>query len=101
MSELNCNSSKGASKLASVLQSRMAKIISGSSSVNVEKGEILSGKRLKLFSIPDAILDKDDYYVCTSIQKSSPLSKGDMVLVVWTLDGDPVVIDKITEADTL
>ena len=97
----NSNSSKGISKLASVLQDRMVKVAGRNSSISVEKGEIISGKRLKLYSIPDAILGRDDYMVCVSIQKENPLKVGDLVLVVWTFDGDPVVIDKITDANRI
>lgn len=95
------NSSKGASRLASVLQARMAKVMNGASSVIAEKGEILAGGKLKLYSIPDAILDKDDYSVCYSIQKTRALKKGDQVLIVWTFDGEPIVIDKIVQADSV
>lgn len=95
------NSSKGASKLASVLQNRMAEVMKGSSSVSVDMGEIFSDNRLKLYSIPDAILDTNDYSVCATIQNTSKLKEGDKVLVVWTFDGEPVVIDKIIEASNL
>lgn len=97
----NKNSSKGAAKLASVLQRRMEQVIGGNSSIPVDRGEIMGGKKLKLYSIPDAILDKDDYSVCATIQSTSELKAGDQVLVVWTFDGEPVVIDKIIEADKL
>lgn len=97
----NKNSSKGAARLASVLQRRMEQVIGGNSSVAVDRGEIMGGKKLKLYSIPDAILDKDDYSVCATIQTTSELKAGDCVLVVWTFDGEPVVIDKIVEADKL
>ena len=90
---------KGAAKLASVLQSRMVSVNNRMSPISVERGEILSGRKLKLYSVPDSILDKNDYSVCVTIQKTTPIKKGDRVLVVWTLDGEPVVIDKITEAD--
>ena len=95
------NSSKGISKLASVLQERMVRVAGRNSSINVEKGEIISGKRLKLYSIPDAILGQDDYMVCVSLQKENPLKVGDLVLVVWTFDGDPIVIDKIADANRI
>lgn len=95
------NSNKGAAKLASVLQERMAQVIGGHNSIAVDRGEILSGKKLKLYSIPDSILDKDDYSVCDTIHSMSELKAGDQVLVVWTFDGEPVVIDKIVEADKL
>lgn len=97
----NKNSSKGAARLASVLQRRMEQVIDGNSSIPVDRGEIMGGKKLKLYSIPDAILDKDDYSVCATIQSTSELKAGDRVLVVWTFDGEPVVIDKIVEADKL
>ena len=56
---------------------------------------------MRLYSIPDAILYKDDYSVCLTIQSMSRLKAGDQVLVLWTFDGEPVVIDKIVEADKL
>lgn len=93
------NSTKGVAKLASVMQQRMAQMLKGGAGVIAERGEIVKGKKLKLYSIPDAILDRDDYSVCVSIQEQSPLKAGDRVLIVWTYDGEPVVIDKITEAD--
>lgn len=98
---MSSNSSKGASKLASVLQKRMAQVVNGRTSVIAEKGEIVAGRKLKLFSIPDAILDRDDYSVCYTVQQTRPLKKGDVVLVVWTFDGEPVVIDRIVEADSI
>lgn len=95
------NSSKGGAKLAHVIQQRMRTMIERGTSVSVERGEIVSGRKLKLYSIPDAILDKDDYSVCMTVYKESPLKTGDRVLIVWTNDGEPVVIDKITEANKL
>ena len=95
------NSSKGTAKLASVIQSRMEKVIHGSSSILIDKGEILAKKKLKFFSIPDAIIEKNVYSVCAGVQEARPLEVGDQVLVLWTFDGDPVVIDKIVQADTL
>ena len=93
------NSSKGGAKLASVLHERMKKTFNGNTGVIAERGEIVSGKKLKLYSIPDSILDRDDYSVCVTIQNESPLKVGDRVLILWTNDGEPVVIDKIIEAD--
>ncbi len=95
------NTNKGSSKLASVLQERMFQVFNGNNSVSVDRGEILSGKKLKLYSIPDAILDKDDYSVCATINSTSELKAGNQVLVVWTFDGEPVIIDKIVEADKI
>ena len=98
-------SSKGSAMLASVLQERMSQVTKRNSSISVETGEILSGYKLKLSSIPGAILDKDDYSVCATIQqklpcqKNFPIKPGDKVLIVWTYDGEPVVIDKLLEAD--
>lgn len=97
----NKNNSKGAAKLASVIQRRMEQVIGGKSSVSVDRGEIMDGNKMRLYSIPDAILDKDDYSVCLTIQSMSRLKAGDQVLVLWTFDGEPVVIDKIVEADKL
>ena len=100
------NSSKGASRLAGVLQNRMAQIAGRNTSVIVETGEILSGRKLKVSSLPGSVLDKDDYSVCASLQtkmpcqSSYPFGVGDQVLVVWTFDGEPVVIDKLLRADS-
>lgn len=93
--------SKGASKLASVLQSRMLKVMSSATSISVDRGVVLTGKKLKLLSLPDVILDKDDYSVCATIQETRTLKAGDSVLVVWTYDGEPVVIDRLVEADRI
>ena len=99
------NGSKGASKLASVLQKRMSKIADRKDKVCVETGEILAGYKLKISSIPGQVLDKDEYSVCSTVQRKIPCQKefpiqpGDRVLVVWTFDDEPVVIDKLVEAD--
>lgn len=94
------NSSKGASKLANVLHQRMRSVAERASGIVAERGEIMSGKKLKLFSVPDAILDKSDYSVCITIQnEDNPLKEGERVLVVWTMDGEPVVVDRIMEAN--
>ena len=93
------NSSKGAAKLASILQKRMEKVVKGSSSILIDKGEILEKKKLKISSIPDAIIEKNVYLVCAGIKEARPLEVGDQVLVLWTFDGDPVVIDKIEPAN--
>lgn len=90
------NSNKGISSLASVIQRRMARVAGGNNSVNAETGEIVQGNKLKLHSIPNAVLKRRDYSVCATIQKTSPLKTGDRVLIVWTFDGEPVVIDKIS-----
>lgn len=99
------NSSKGVAKFASVLQQRMSQVNKRNTSVTVEFGEILKGRKLKVSSLPGTVLDKDDYSVCASLQAkmpcqgSYPIEPGDKVLVVWTLDGEPVVIDRILSAD--
>ena len=73
--------------------------------VPLETGEIMAGRKLKLSSLPGHVLDKDDYSVCASLQakmpcqKSYPIKAGDQVLVAWTFDGEPVVIDRILRAD--
>lgn len=98
-------SNKGSAMLASVLQRRMSQVAIGNTSISVETGEILAGRKLKLSSLPNAILDKDDYSVCAGLQakmpcqKSYPINPGDQVLVAWTFDGEPVVVDKILRAD--
>ena len=100
------NGTKGAAKLASSIQGRIAEMIARNASVSVEVGEILSDYKLKISSIPGQILDKDDYSVCTTIQRKLPCQKefpikpGDRVLVVWTYDGELVVIDKLAAADS-
>lgn len=99
-------SNKGISDLASVLQKRMNKTSVRVTGVQVETGEIMAGRKLKLSSLPGTILDTDDYSVCASLQtkmpcqSSYPFGAGDQVLVVWTFDGEPVVIDKIARADS-
>ena len=98
-------SSKGASSLASILQERMLLVNKRNSTISIETGEILSGYRLKLSSVPGAVLGKDDYSVCSTIQqklpcqKKFPIQPGDKVLIVWTFDREPVVIDKLYQAD--
>ena len=107
------NSNKGASSLASVIQRRMAQVAKKGSGhgVSVEMGEIVQGNKLKIYSIPGAILDSGDYSICQGVTvrndlkctcEENPINKedytlktGDKVLVVWTFDGEPVVIDKV------
>ena len=107
------NSNKGASSLASVIQRRMAQVSQKGSGhgVSVEFGEIVQGNKLKIYSIPGAILDRGDYSICEGVmvrdklkckcEESSvrdedfSLKTGDKVLIVWTFDGEPVVIDKV------
>lgn len=93
------NSSKGAHKLASVLQKRTKSIYGRETSVSAEMGLILSGGRLRIDSIPDAVIDESDYSVCQTISGTEKLKSGDRVLVIWSFDGEPVVIDKIIQAD--
>ena len=95
------NSTKGTAKLAKILQLRMSRITSHGSCISADRGEIVSGRKLKLYSLPDAILDRDDYSVCYTVQETRPLQVGDRVLVVWTYDGEPVVIDRLIEADSI
>ena len=92
---MSSNSNKGAAMFASVIQKRMQQVSEIKVGIPIETGEIIAGGRLKLSSIPDTVLDKDDYSLCTSTQ----FKNGDKVLVVWTFDGEPVVIDKILRAD--
>lgn len=107
------NSNKGISNLASVLQRRMSNVSKNGTNhgVSVEMGEIVQGDKLKLYSIPGAILGRGDYSICQGVtvrndlkcvceptpikEKDYTLKTGDKVLVVWTFDGEPVVIDKI------
>ena len=93
------NSNRGAYRLAAVLQKRLTKVSGHSIEVSAELGEIATGGKLKLDSLPDAILDKDDYSICKTISDTDPLKKDDRVLVIWTNTGEPVVIDKIVTAD--
>ena len=99
------NGSKGSDKLASILQGRMSNVSSQNKGIIVERGEIVNGKGLKISSVPGATLDTDDYTVCATIrrtlpcQSGSPINAGDKVLVLWTYDGEPVIIDKIVEAN--
>lgn len=99
------NTNKGSAMLATVLQKRMSQVVAGKSTVSLETGEIMAGRKLKLSSLPGSVLDKDDYSLCANLQakmpcqKSYPINVGDQVLVAWTYDGEPVVIDKILRAD--
>ena len=99
------NSQKGSAKLANILQGRMNNTSQRTVGVTVERGEVVSGHRLKISSVPGATLDKGDYTVCATIRRSlpcqgsSPINAGDKVLVLWTYDGEPVIIDKIVEAN--
>ena len=102
---------KGASSLASVLQRRMAQVSKKGSGhgVTVELGEIVQGNKLKIYSIPGAILDSGDFSICQGVtirndikctcdgrnSEDYSLKTGDKVLIVWTFDGEPVVIDKV------
>lgn len=111
---MGANSSKGAAKLASVLQGRMNKVSNRSAIVAAEMGVILDGNKLKVDSIPDNVLMPDDYSVgsnlyclqhygcihaegekCPSKCLKNGLHKGDRVLVIWTNDGEPIIVDRI------
>lgn len=107
------NSNNGISNLASVIQRRMAQVAKKGAGhgVIVEFGEIVQGNKLKIYSIPGAILDRGDYSICEGVYirdslkcvcedsptryKDFTLKTGDKVLIVWTFDGEPVVIDKV------
>lgn len=95
------NSSKGAHRLAVVLQKRMKQVSGNGVSLTAELGTIVSGKKLKVDSIPEAVLDSDDFLVCETISTTDPLKEGDRVLVIWTADDDPVVIDKVAYFDDI
>ena len=95
------NSTKGVDKLARELQRRMNRSVAYGAGISAERGEIVKGGKLKIYSIPDAILDKDDYSVCYTIQDTRKLQAGDRVLIIWTNDGEPVVIDRLIEADSI
>lgn len=87
------NSSKGASKLASVIQGRMNKVSNRLLNVTAEMGVILSGNKLKLDSLPDDVLTPNDYGVCSTYKES--MKRGDRVLVIWTNTEEPIIVDKI------
>ena len=87
------NSSRGAAKLASVLQSRMSKVSKRLSYVTAEMGVIIGGNKLKVDSIPDDTLSPDDYGVCSGYK--AKMENGDRVLVIWTNNGEPIIVDRI------
>lgn len=95
------NSTKGASKLALVIQERMSQVVAGKHSIVAERGEILKGGKLKLYSLPEFSLSKGDYSVCATVYATRALKAGDRVLVIWTNDNEPVVIDRMIEADSI
>ena len=92
---------KGASKLASVIHERMDKVAKNKAGIVAERGEILKGRKLKIYSLPEAVLDRRDYSVCATVYSTRALKTGDRVLVVWTNDNEPVVIDRIIEANAI
>lgn len=92
-------SEKGSYKLAMTIQNRIKKMNENNSTVNAELGTIVSGKKLKVDSLPDEIID--DYLVCSTVISQSKLSNGDRVLVIWTHDSDPVIVDQIAEGDDI
>lgn len=105
------NSKKGAYKLADVLQKRMNEVSGRNISVSSELGTIVQGDKLKLDSLPDVVLNSDDYSVCEKsmievvqdiksieplkVEKTKKLKTGDRVLVIWTGTGEPVVVDRL------
>lgn len=109
--------SKGSAKLAAVLQKRMKSVSNYGSNVNAELATISSGLGLKLDSLPGVTISSGEYFVCqsfknvTSYLKSNVagaenidtniLKPGDRVLVIWTFDGEIVVVDKILKASSL
>ena len=109
--------SKGSAKLAAVLQKRMKSVSKYDSNVNSELGTITSGLGLKIDSLPGVTIRSGDYFVCQSVKnvtsflksnvegaeniQTAILSPGDRVLVVWTYDGEIVVVDKILTASSL
>ena len=94
------NTSKGAARLANVLQKRINAVSKrAASGINAELGTITAGKKLRVDSLPDVAIDDDDYYVCKTISDTKPLKNGDRVLVTWTHLGEAIVIDKIVKAN--
>lgn len=89
--------SKGSAKLAAVLQKRMKSVSNYDSNVNAELGTISTGLGLKLDSLPGVTIQSKEYYVCQSLN----VNTGDRVLVVWTFDGEIVVVDRILKASSL
>lgn len=87
----NKNSSHGASRLAAVLQERMKSVNNHEGDVAAELGNIGKNNGLRVDSLPGITMDTGDYSTCSSYKPKS----GDRVLVIWTNDGEPVVIDKI------
>lgn len=95
---------KGSAKLASVLQKRMKRISNYGTSINAELGTISSGLGLKLDSLPNVTINRGEYFVCTGVKyvtNTDILEPGDRVLVIWTFDGEIVVVDKILKASSL
>lgn len=93
---------KGSAKLASVLQKRMKRISNYGTSINAELGTISSGLGLKLDSLPNVTINRGEYFVCKGVKYVTDiLEPGDRVLVIWTFDGEIVVVDKILKASSL
>lgn len=91
--------SKGSAKLAAVLQKRMKNISNYVTSVSAELGTITTGFGLKVDSLPNVTIKKSEYFVCKG--DIDVLRAGDRVLVIWTFDGEIVVVDKILTASSL
>lgn len=110
-------SMKGRAKLAAVLQKRMKNVSDFGTTVNAELGTITAGFGLKLDSMPNVTIKKGEYFVCRGVQyvanyiknnvedakniQTDILKAGDRVLVMWTYDGEIVVVDKIITASSL
>ena len=86
------NSSQGATRLANVLQARMKSVKNNENHVSAELGLIDSNGWLRVDSLSGIAFTRDDYSVCNRYNPSN----GDRVLVIWTEDDEPVVIDKIS-----
>lgn len=94
-------SEKGKYKLAMAIQKRIQAMGGNNVAVSSELGTIVDGKKLKVDSLPEEIMDPDDYLICSTVISQTGLSKGDRVLVIWTQDADPVIVDKIIEGDEI
>lgn len=91
-------SSNGSSKLASVLQKRMKNVMARTLTVNAEMGSIVTGRNLKIDSLPEFNIPPDNYYVCSRYIDNIRI--GDSVLVIWANDS-PVVVDKVKKASKI
>lgn len=86
------NSNQGANRLANILQQRMKDLKNNENHISAELGSIDSNNWLRVDSLPGMAFTNEDYSVCASYKPKN----GDRVLVIWTDDDEPVVVDKIS-----